>query len=157
MEIILNPTGWIIAALLMMAAEIILPGGIVFFLGGACLIVAGALWLGLVTTWVNVLSVFFVSSLVLILSLRSFFTRFAGGDYSKENTEEIIDDLDSIVEVLEPIGPGESAGLINHRGTSWRALGNGQEIGAGSQARIVARDNITYIVEPCDKATRTEN
>ena len=148
MEIILNPTGWIIAALVLMAAEFIVPGGIIFFLGAGCLVVAGALWLGLVTTWVNTLTLFFIASLALILSLRSFFTRFAGGDYSQANTDEIIDDLDEIAVVLEPIGPGEDVGSINFRGTTWRALGNGQKIATGAKVKIVARDNITYIVEP---------
>jgi membrane protein implicated in regulation of membrane protease activity len=151
MDIILNPTAWIIAALVLMAAEFIVPGGIIFFLGAGCLIVAGALWLGLVTTWVNTLTLFFISSLVLILSLRSFFTRFAGGDYSQANTEEIIDDLDEIAVVLEPIGPGEDVGAINFRGSTWRALGNGQKIATGAKVRIVARDNITYIVEPAQE------
>jgi membrane protein implicated in regulation of membrane protease activity len=151
MEIILNPTAWIIAALVLMAAEFIVPGGIIFFLGAGCLIVAGALWLGLVTTWVNTLTLFFITSLALILSLRSFFTRFAGGDYSQANTEEIIDDLDEIAVVLEPIGPGENVGTINFRGSTWRALGNGQKIATGAKVRIVARDNITYIVEPAQE------
>ena len=151
MEIILNPTGWIIAALVLMAAEFIVPGGIIFFLGAGCLVVAGALWLGLVTTWVNTLTLFFIASLALIISLRSFFTRFAGGDYSQANTEEIIDDLDEIAVVVEPIGPGENVGTINFRGTTWRALGNGQEIAAGVKVKIVARDNITYIVEPAQE------
>ncbi len=151
MEIILNPTGWIIAALVLMVAEFIVPGGIIFFLGAGCLIVAGALWLGLVTTWVNTLTLFFIASLALIISLRSFFTRFAGGDYSQANTEEIIDDLDEIAVVVELIGPGENVGTINFRGTTWRALGNGQEIAAGVKVKIVARDNITYIVEPAQE------
>jgi len=151
MEIILDPTGWIIAALVLMVAEFIVPGGIIFFLGAGCLIVAGALWLGLVTTWVNTLTLFFIASLALIISLRSFFTRFAGGDYSQANTEEIIDDLDEIAVVVELIGPGENVGTINFRGTTWRALGNGQEIAAGVKVKIVARDNITYIVEPAQE------
>jgi membrane protein implicated in regulation of membrane protease activity len=151
MEIILNPSGWIIAALVLMAAEFIVPGGIIFFLGAGCLVVAGALWLGLVTTWVNTLTLFFIASLALIISLRSFFTRFAGGDYSQANTQEIIDDLDEIAVVVELIGPGENVGTINFRGTTWRALGNGQEIAAGLKVKIVARDNITYIVEPAQE------
>ena len=151
MEIILNPTGWIIAALVLMVAEFIVPGGIIFFLGAGCLVVAGALWLGLVTTWVNTLTLFFIASLALIISLRSFFTRFAGGDYSQANTQEIIDDLDEIAVVVELIGPGENVGTINFRGTTWRALGNGQEIAAGLKVKIVARDNITYIVEPAQE------
>jgi membrane protein implicated in regulation of membrane protease activity len=151
MEIILNPTGWIIAALVLMVAEFIVPGGIIFFLGAGCLVVAGALWLGLVTTWVNTLTLFFIASLALIISLRYFFTRFAGGDYSQANTQEIIDDLDEIAVVVELIGPGENVGTINFRGTTWRALGNGQEIAAGLKVKIVARDNITYIVEPAQE------
>ncbi len=147
MNMLLDPTGWTVAAFILMIAEFIIPGGIIFFLGAACLIVAGALALGLVSTWVNTMTLFFVSSLALIISLRSFFTRFAGGDFTRANTEEILDDLDEVVEVVETIGPGDTVGRIRYRGTSWRALGDGSTIKQGSMARIVARDNTTYIVE----------
>ncbi len=147
-SMLLDPAGWTIVAFILMVAEFIIPGGIVFFLGVACLIVAGALVLGLVSTWMNALTLFFISSLALILSLRSFFARFASGDYTKANTDEILDDLDELVEVVEAIGPGDSVGRIQYRGTVWRALGDGSKINKGSMARIVARDNTTYIVEP---------
>ncbi|MFP6807579.1 MAG: NfeD family protein [Pseudomonadales bacterium] len=148
MEILTNPNYWIIAALALMVAELVIPGGIVFFLGAACLIVAGALWMGLVSQWVSALTMFFIVSLALIITLRSFFTRFVGGDYSFGNTEEILDDLDEVVDVVKIIGPGESTGKIEYRGTVWQALGNGQTMSVGSKVKIVARENTTYLVEP---------
>jgi len=148
MSIITDPYVWFVLALVFAVAELIIPGGIVFFLGVSCGIVATALWLGIVTTWVNTLSLFFVSSLLLIISLRSIVSRFAGGDSSKANTEEILDEVDEIVEVKTTIGPGETVGTISFRGTSWRALGDGRVIPEGSRARIVTRDNTTYIVDP---------
>lgn len=148
MNIITDPTTWIVLAVVFAVAEIIVPGGIVFFLGVSCAIVATSLWMGFVTTWVNTLSLFFVSSLMLIVSLRAVVSRFAEGDSSKGNTEEILDEVDEVVDVKETIGPGEVVGSISFRGTTWRALGDGREIPEGTQARIVSRENTTYIVDP---------
>ena len=148
MTTITDPFIWIALAVLLALAEIIVPGGVVFFLGASSAIVAISLWLGFVTTWVNALSLFFISSLVLIVSFRAVVSRFAEGDSHMANTEEILDEIDEIVEVLDTIGPGESVGTITFRGTTWRALGDGREITKGSRARIVSRENTTYIVDP---------
>ena len=71
MNFLLNPTAWLIIGALLMISELIVPGGIVFFLGAACAIVSGAIYFGLVTTWVDALTLFFVSSLFLIIALRA--------------------------------------------------------------------------------------
>jgi len=149
MQIFIEPVYWASAAGLLMLAELILPGGIVFFLGGGCLVVALALWSGLVTTWSAAMTLFFISSLLLILGLRSLFSRFVEGDSTTANTEEILDEVDSVVLVIEQIGPGRAPGVIRFRGTRWRALGDGSEMLADSQARVVARENTTVIVAPC--------
>ena len=39
MDFLLNPIGWLIIGALFMLSELIIPGGIVFFLGAACVIV----------------------------------------------------------------------------------------------------------------------
>ncbi len=148
MYFITDPYTWIVLAVLFAVAEIVIPGGVVFFLGVSCAIVATSLWLGFVTTWVNALSLFFMSSLALIISLRAVVSRFAEGDSSKANTEEILDEIDEIVEVVDTIGPGEAVGAITFRGTTWRALGDGRELQKGTRARIVSRQNTTYIVNP---------
>ena len=77
MTTITDPFIWIALAVLLALAEIIVPGGVVFFLGASSAIVAISLWLGFVTTWVNALSLFFISSLVLIVSFRAVVSRFA--------------------------------------------------------------------------------
>lgn len=147
MNIILNPSYWAIVAVVLMLAEIVIPGGIVIFLGGGALVVAAALWVGILTSWVSAFTLFFISSLLLIFGLRSVVSRFADGDFSRGNTVEILDEIDHVVDVLSNIGPGQSAGTVLFRGTRWKALGGGEEIPQGSQARIVSRENTTLIVE----------
>jgi membrane protein implicated in regulation of membrane protease activity len=132
-----------------MLMELVIPGGIIFFLGGGCLLVALALWSGLVTTWPAAMTLFFISSLLLAVSLRALFSQFVEGDSTTANTEEILDEIDSVVVVVEPIGPGRNAGVVSFRGTRWRALGDGSEMLADSRARVVARENTTIIVAPC--------
>ena len=53
-----------------MLAEIIVPGGIVFFLGLASLVVALAIWLGIVSTWNGAMMTFMLGSMALIITLR---------------------------------------------------------------------------------------
>ncbi len=146
----MNPWGWLVVGVLIMIAEVIIPGGIVFFLGAACIVVAAAIYLGLVTTWVNALTLFFISSLILVVALRAVVSRFAEGDSSVSNTEELLDELDEVVDVVETIGPADKPGQVKFRGTNWRALGEGEVIAAGCSARIVSRENITLLVEAAD-------
>ena len=148
MTLLLNPSVWLVAGIVLILAELIIPGGIVVFLGLAALTVAGAVYLGFVVTWVNALTLFFVTSLALVISLRAFFIRYAGGDFSRGNIIEILDDLGQRVPVVKTIGPGQQRGLIDYNGTRWKALGDGQKIEAGTEVHIVGLSNVTYIVEP---------
>ena len=150
MESFLNPIGWLTVGAVLMLLELIIPGGIVFFLGSACVVVATAVYFKLVTTWVSALTLFFVSSLVLIITLRALFSRFIEGDSTVANTSEILDEVGEIVEVIETIGPADKVGTVKFRGTAWRALGEGKELPAGSLARIVSRENISLLVTAAD-------
>jgi membrane protein implicated in regulation of membrane protease activity len=149
MFILTEPVYWALAAGLLMLAELIIPGGIVFFLGGGCLVVALALWSGVVTTWSAAMTLFFISSLLLIFGLRALFSQFVEGDSTTANTVEILDEVDRVVLVVERIGPGRAPGLVSFQGTRWRALGDGSEMLPDSHARVVARENTTIIVAPC--------
>lgn len=147
MDFLTDPIVWLVLGAIVMLSELIIPGGVVFFLGAACVLVAGSLFVGLIDNWVHALTLFFISSLVLVISLRFVVSQFAEGDSSVANTQEILDEVDELVDVLETIGPVDHAGLVRFRGTQWRAMGNGSVIPAGSRARIVSRDNITLLVE----------
>lgn len=153
MTLFLNPTVWLVAGIVLMLAELIIPGGIVVFLGLAAILVAAAVSFGFVETWVNALTLFFVTSLALVITLRAFFMRYAGGDFSRGNIIEILDDLGQRVSVVKTIGPGQHRGLIEYRGTRWKALGDGQKIDAGTEVQIVGLDNVTYVVEPISEPT----
>ena len=150
MDILLNPIVWLVLGGLLIVAELIIPGGVVVFLGVAGVLVAAAVGTGLITSWVHALTTFFVLSLGLILVLRAFFMKYAGGDFSRGNINEILDDVGEEVSVVEAIGPGQEKGTISFRGTNWAALGDGSQIAVGSTVRIVGRDNVSYIVELVD-------
>ena len=152
MNILMNPNLWLAVGLVLMFAELVIPGGIVVFLGGGGLIVAFAIWMGWVTDWVAVLTLYFISSLALIVALRSLVMKFAGGDSSRGNTLEILDNFGETVEVVETIGPGEKPGRILFRDTQWPALSDGSEIQVGQTARIIALENVSYIVEAHDNS-----
>jgi membrane protein implicated in regulation of membrane protease activity len=156
MDFLINVWFWIILAAVLIVAELVLPGGIIIFLGIAGLIVAAAVQLGFVASWVNALTLWFVSSLVLVILLRGIAQKMVGGDSSVANTDEEVDALGEVVEVLETIGPGEAKGRVTFRDVSWSAVSDGSEISAGEKAQIVSRDNITLVVERITSAEETD-
>ena len=141
-------TIWLTIGIILILLEIVIPGGIVILIGSACLIVAGALALGLIEGLIQSLTLWFISSMVLMLSFRQFTQRLVGGDSHVDNTDEEIELYNQIATVKETIGPGEKQGRIHFLGSDWPALGDGCEIEVGKQVRIICRDNIAFIVEP---------
>ncbi len=148
MDMLVNPVLWIAIGVVLMVSELIIPGGVVVFLGAGAFVTAGALYLGLIEGGFNAVTLYFVSSLLLLLAIRGTFMRYFGGDESRANTFELSDDVDRIVEVTRTIGPADRVGQVLLRGSRWRALGDGREIPAGSHVRIMTRENITLMVVP---------
>lgn len=144
-----NPVAiWLISGLVLMLAELIIPGGIVFFIGLSASL-TGALWFfGIVTTWVNALVLFFILTMVLILAFRGVTQKLVGGDSHIANTDEEVDIYGKTALVLETIGPGEHEGRVEFQGSQWPALGDGKEIQTGSEVTIVCHENISLLVEP---------
>lgn len=144
---------WGCIGLALMLAEIIIPGGIVILLGGACLVVASALAIGLVEGIVQSLTLWFIVSIVLLLGFRQVTQKLVGGDSHVGNTDEELDIYNQTAVVKETIGPAQHQGRIEFQGTEWSALGDGSEIAAGTRVRIICRDNIALVVEPCPEQT----
>lgn len=99
---------WIVAGIVLIILELIVPGTVLVFLGAGALLVALLIWLGLVQAWVTSLTTWFIASLVLLLVLRSFFQRYLTGDEEKQSVEE---DAEAYGEVVEDIGP-DNEGLV---------------------------------------------
>ncbi|GIU17311.1 NfeD family protein [Shewanella colwelliana] len=139
---------WAGIGIVLMLAEIILPGGIVVLLGAACLVVASALAVGLVEGVVQALTLWFIASMVLLLAFRQLTQKLVGGDSHVDNTDEDFDLYNKTALVKTVIGPAQQQGRVEFQGTEWPALGDGSEIPVGSQVRVICRDNIALVVEP---------
>lgn len=63
-------------------------------------------------------------------------------------TDEDVEAVGKIVEVVKEVGSGNDHGRIRFGGTTWPAVTKEGVIMAGKKARILYRDNLVWIVEP---------
>ena len=138
---------WAVIGLFLILAEIILPGGIVILLGAACIVVSSLLWGGIVEGISQSLTVWFITSIVLLLGFRGLTQKLIGGDSHIDNTDEAIDLYGQVAEVKESIGPGEKQGRIHFQGSDWPAVADGTVIETGEIVRIICQQNIAFVVE----------
>lgn len=144
-----NPvTVWLCVGIILMLSEIIIPGGIVILLGASCVVVSAALGLGVVEGFVQSMTLWFITSMVMLLSFRHITQQLVGGDSHVDNTDEEVDLYNQLAIVKEDIGPGQQTGRIHCLGSDWTALGDGSEIKIGTKVRIICRENIGFVVEP---------
>jgi inner membrane protein len=139
---------WLIAGIMLCLAEIVVPGGIVFFIGLGAIFVSGFLFLGLVDGWFSALTVWFVSSLAFIFGLRGMLQKLVPAKSEKAGTDEDVDAYNQIVAVRDRI-PAKGEGRVFFRGTTWSArnVHGDRDLEAGTQVRIVFRDNLVWMVE----------
>jgi inner membrane protein len=136
---------WLIAGVVLMLLEIVVPGGVVIFLGLAAGVVGASVAFGWVDTLAHSLLLWFITSIVLLLGLRSFFLKYFEGDSTVQNVDEEADYVSSLVEVVEEIQPYRE-GRVSFRGVTWQARSE-ETLAAGSTAVITARDGNTWIVK----------
>jgi membrane protein implicated in regulation of membrane protease activity len=142
-------TYWVVGGIALMLLEVIVPGMVLVFLGAAALIVAVSIWFGILAGWIPALTAWFVLSLGLLIVLRSLFQRLMPGDEGWSSTDEDADAYGQVVDVAETIPKG-AKGRIYFRGTTWPATCYDHTVQAGSQAKLVYRDNVVWIVEALD-------
>lgn len=137
---------WIVAGLLLILSEFIVPGFIIFFFG------VGALFTGFLLFLFDGMPIylqlvnFAVSSVILLLVLRRLFPGIFGG---KERNNALPPDDEEyagkMAEVLEPI-VADIGGKVSFQGTEWHAVSaNAHQ--KGDHVRIIRRENITLVVE----------
>ena len=141
---------WIVLGIVLIVLELVLPGAVVVFLGFGALVVAVALYLGLIEGWISAFTLWFISSLLLIIALRSLLQRFMPeGEVDRQSTDEDLDAYGSVVEVTEAMSP-EQAGRIHFRGTTWPAICYESALAPGQKGKIIHRENLLWVIEPCD-------
>lgn len=138
---------WLIAGIVLIATELFLPGLVVSFLGGAAIIVAVLRWFGLIPGLMESFTVWFVTSIVLLLGLRHFVLKWVPSESSFDLTDEDVDAVGSVVDVVETVSDSNQQGRIRFAGTTWPAVTREGTLLAGQKARLLYRDNLVWVVE----------
>jgi len=138
---------WLGVGFFFMATEFLVPGLVMVFVGLGALTVALSMYLGYIDSLIQQFLIFFISSIIYLISLRFLVLSFVPSNRRKENIDEDEEVIGKIVEIISDINSDEF-GRIEHSGSSWNARSEGgQTILKGEQAKIVGRDNITWIVK----------
>jgi inner membrane protein len=142
------PVIWLIAGAALMALELVVPGGIVFFLGMGAMFTALLLFAGFIEGWIQALTAWFVASLVFVFGLRGFAQRIIPAHVERGNTDEDQAAYDQTAVVVERI-PATGEGRITFKGTTWLAKNHRADVDLepGTLVRLVFRDNILWLVE----------
>ncbi len=130
-----------------MVGEIVVPGMITIFLGLAAVLVALGYKTGLLEGILSGFTTWFIASLFSIFVIREFVKKLLPGESSFKHIDEDVDAYGCIVEVIKNVTMENNDGRIKFRGTTWQATTTEHLIRTGEKARIVARDNLVWIVE----------
>ncbi|MBT3584213.1 MAG: NfeD family protein [Halobacteriovoraceae bacterium] len=138
---------WLGFGIFCVVSEFLLPGLVMVFVGLGSLTVALGMHLGHIDGLPQQFITFFVSSLIYLLTLRFLILRFVPTSTRKADVDEDHDVIGSEVEVVEDITAGKF-GRISHSDSTWQAKSEGDvTILKGEKAKIIGRDNITWIVK----------
>lgn len=145
---------FLIGGSILMILELVLPGGLAFFLGFSAISVGILRWLGVLSDpGISVMSWLFLT-ITLTVAIRPFVKKYFKGESTYKTADEDVEAAGQIVEVIEPISSDNDYGRIRFNGISWQARTVDGIIPAGVQARISYRESTTWIVEPVDEMSR---
>jgi membrane protein implicated in regulation of membrane protease activity len=136
---------WMGVGVALVLLELVIPGAVLGFVGGAAILTGVLIQLGHLSGPVNIMMTFFISSIFFIMVLRTGLMKLFPSDSEVQNTDETEAAIGKIVEVLEAITPYKR-GRIKYLDVSWEAQAD-VDIEAGSQAVISGRDGNCWIVK----------
>lgn len=140
---------FIIAGAALMLIETIVPEMFIVFIGAAGLVVGLLRLAGLLHPLVHSIVVWIALSLVFVLAFRRMALRLFPSEKRYQLVEDEVDAIGTVVKVLATVDEKSHKGRISYAGTSWQAISNQGTIGKGKKARLVCRENISWVVEPC--------
>jgi len=138
---------WLGFGVFCVVGEFLLPGLVMVFVGMGALTVALGMHLELINSIPNQFIVFFVSSLLYLLTLRFLVLRLVPTSTRKEDIDEDNQVIGSLVEVVEDISKRKIV-RIKHSDSTWQARTEDEvTILKGEKVKVIGRDNITWIVQ----------
>lgn len=145
---------WAVAGLALMAAELVIPGLVIVFVGAGALVVAGLAWLGVLHAMVPCLVAWGLASTGMLVALRGWVKRFLPSEKAYAPHDPDAEAYGAVVDVVEAI-PAGGQGRIRHEGTTWPATSRAGALPVGARARLLFRDNVAWVVEAVEDTTAT--
>lgn len=136
---------WFIVGMIMLVLEFVIPGLVIFFFGIGAWVVA--LLCLLFDIPLNIqLFIFILSSVVLLVVLRKWMTKFFRGFRNVTASKDNIDyDFGGKALVKQKITP--TTGKVEYHGVMWNAESD-EIIEEGETVNVVKKDNLTLRVKP---------
>lgn len=138
---------WVILGIILCLSEFIVPGFVICFFGAAAIVMGlvTAIFPSMALGWQ--IFIFTILSVSVIYASRKFFPEAFKGNKERAVANSDCDDFSHAIAITEEtIKPGLVGGKVRFEGSYWTARSN-EEIAAGEEVRVVARENITLIVE----------
>lgn len=136
---------WFIIGLVLIIAELAVPGVILVFIGIAAWIVAALNWAGLDSFQIQ-LWVFGLASLGGVIFARRYVKGWFSGNETVATGGVDEEFVGKIVNVISDIEVG-GFGTVELKGAPWKAFSSSALL-SGQQAEVIARSNITLKVKP---------
>jgi len=143
----------LILGIAFLVAELVLPGGVVMWLGISSLIVAGLAHLGIVQQWPIVLFTWSALSATLSMTSMLCFKMYLDKDVVQQDYDQDRDAEGTLVQVETTVTRQNHSGRIRFQGTSWEARSLSADIPPTQRAVIVGRDNLTWLVQPYQESS----
>lgn len=142
----------LIAAIVLILAEALLPGGLSLALGLSAMVAVGLTWLGLIESWPAFIVAWVLIAGALMLVIIPMGQRFFGGQSSASVLDDDLNALGTEVVVLEEVSPDSNRGKIRLHGSAWSARSKMGSIRAGGRVKLVQRDGLVWLVVPVESA-----
>lgn len=137
---------WLIAAVILLIVEALTAGlATIWFAAGAFVALIFALFD--TPLWLQVL-IFFVVSIVLLVSTRKIFVEKLKTGTEKTNVDALIGTEGLVTMSIEPFSPGQ----VKVKGQIWTAVGESSDVAVaeGTLVKIVAIEGVKLIVAAAD-------
>lgn len=148
---------WLIFGVVLVLSEILLPGGIAFFVGLGAVFVGALYFFELISDPLTGFTIWFILSITFLFTLKGFVDKFLPNTESKSNTDEDLDAFGARVKVVAALSSTET-GRIEFQGSTWpaRARNPQTNLQPGDMAVIVFRDNMTWLVDAVDESNTNQ-
>lgn len=139
---------WCVLGIIMLLAEFVMPGFVIFFFGIGALFVALLCFLTETLSINAQLIIFLISSILLLIVLRRWFKAIFQGIFGSKNKMpiNIKTNVGETAVVTKKITPLEK-GRVEFHGSMWSAEASA-EIAEGTTVVIVEQNNLTFKVKP---------